>query len=111
MLRELSECYARRAREFSDAVASLGHHPQIGPEFLELIQEITLRRRLCDEVAGELDQYMQRTADLDPSQAFWGLAWGSFRAPASGRGKETGSAGVGSFSEQHGAGRSDCISR
>jgi len=69
MLRELSELYARRAREYSDAVALLGQHQQIGPEFLGLIQEIARLRHLCSEAADELDRYVGsvRRTEAKPS--------------------------------------------
>jgi hypothetical protein len=60
MLRELSEIYARRAREFSDTVARLGQYPEIGPEVLGLIQEIMRRRHRCDAAADKLHQYLER---------------------------------------------------
>ena len=58
MVRKLVELYALRAREFSDGVACLGRHDQIGPEFLGLIDEIKRRRGLCDTAAAELDRYL-----------------------------------------------------
>jgi hypothetical protein len=60
MLRELSERYARRAREFADVVARLGQHQQIGPELLELMQEIRRRRHRCEEAAAKLRQYIEQ---------------------------------------------------
>jgi len=60
MLRELSELYARRAREFSDAVALLGQHQRIGPELLGHIQEIMRLRHRCDAAANKLHQYIER---------------------------------------------------
>jgi hypothetical protein len=74
---------------------------------LKLIQEITRRRRLCEEVAHELNKYVQLTVDLDPSQAFCGTRWAGFRSAASSRRKKSGRARIGSFSEQHEAVRSD----
>jgi hypothetical protein len=62
MLRELAELYARRAREFSDAVARLGRHNQIGPEISLLLTEISKRRDLCTEAAEKLDQYVEQEA-------------------------------------------------
>jgi len=66
MLRELSELYARRAREFSDAVARLGQHQQIGPEFLGVVQEIMRRRHRCDAAAVKLHEYIERETNHDP---------------------------------------------
>ena len=60
MVRKLLELYALRAREFSDAVARLGRHQQIGPETLGLIQEIERLRGLCDAAAAELDRYISQ---------------------------------------------------
>jgi hypothetical protein len=60
MLREISERYARRAREFSDAVARLGQYPEVGPGILEVIQEIMRRRHCCDTAAAELHEYIKR---------------------------------------------------
>ena len=62
MVRKLLELYALRAREFSDAVARLGRHQQIGPEILGLIQEIERLRGLCDAAATELDRYISQRA-------------------------------------------------
>ena len=62
MVRKLLELYALRAREFSDAVARLGRHQQIGPETLGLIQEIERLRGLCDAAAAELDRYISQRA-------------------------------------------------
>ena len=62
MVRKLVELYALRAREFSDGVACLGRHDQIGPEFIALVDEIKRRRGLCDEVAAELDRYISQRA-------------------------------------------------
>ena len=68
MWRRLAEVYAIRAREFSDAVARLGRHGQIGPEFLALIDEIKRRRGLCDAVAAELDRYISQRAKPDDAE-------------------------------------------
>ena len=62
MVRKLLELYALRAREFSDAVARLGRHQQIGPETLGLIQEIERLRGLCDAAAADLDRYVSQRA-------------------------------------------------
>lgn len=60
MLRELVELYARRAREFSDAVARLGQHNQIGPEISGLMIEISRKHSLCIEAAERLDWYIEQ---------------------------------------------------
>ena len=62
LLQKILEIYALRAREFSDGVACLGRHDQIGPEFLGLIDEIKRRRGLCDAAATELDRYISQRA-------------------------------------------------
>ena len=61
MLRKIVEVYALRARQYSDAVARLGRHDHMSPELLALVSEIKRLRALCDEAAGELDQYMSQT--------------------------------------------------
>ena len=68
MVRKLVELYALRAREFSDAVARLGRHQQIGPETLGLIQEIERLRGLCDAAATELDRYISQRAKTDAAE-------------------------------------------
>ena len=68
MVRRLLELYALRAREFSDAVARLGRHQQIGPETLGLIQEIERLRGLCDAAAAELDRYISQRAKTDAAE-------------------------------------------
>jgi hypothetical protein len=64
MLRELLPLFAIRAREFSDAVARLGEHHRIGPEFLQLIAEIKKRHELCISTGEDLDHWIERE---DPS--------------------------------------------
>ena len=68
MVRKLVELYALRAREFSDGVACLGRHDQIGSEFLGLIDEIKRRRGLCDAAATELDRYISQRAKPDDAE-------------------------------------------
>ena len=63
MWRDLVQVYALRAREFSDAVATLGQHSPMGIEALQQITKIKKRRAAC-KVAGEaLEQFieLQRT--------------------------------------------------
>jgi hypothetical protein len=62
MLQKILEIYALLAREFSDGVACLGRHDQIGPEFLGLIDEIKRWRGFCDAAAAELDRYISQRA-------------------------------------------------
>ena len=68
MVRKLLELYALRAREFSDAVACLGRHGEIGPEFLALIDEIERLRGLCDAAAAELDRYISQCAKTNAAE-------------------------------------------
>ena len=68
MVRKLVELYALRAREFSDAVARLGRHQQIGPETFGLIQELERLRGLCDAAAAELDRYISQCAKTDAAE-------------------------------------------
>jgi hypothetical protein len=61
MWRELAKDYAIRAREFSDAVASLGREARLGPKISrQLVKEIRRRRELCNEIADEFDCYLDR---------------------------------------------------
>jgi hypothetical protein len=59
VLKSLTEKYARRAREFSDTVALLGHHTEVTPEFIELFKMIRQRRALCGNAENEIEQYLQ----------------------------------------------------
>jgi len=60
MWRELVRVYAIRAREFSDTAARLGKQARIGPEFLELLDEVKQRHVLCDAAGDELDRYIEQ---------------------------------------------------
>ena len=60
MLQDLVRLYAIRAREFSDAVASLGRHDHIGPEFLGLLSEIDRRHAICNAARDELNLYIDQ---------------------------------------------------
>lgn len=62
MWRELVKIYAIRAREFSDAVARLGRHAEMGPESLSLLQEIRRRRELCCSAGDEIERHIQKIA-------------------------------------------------
>jgi hypothetical protein len=61
MRRELIEVYAIRAREFSDAVAGLGQHSHVGPEFLKMWEEIQQRLAMCNAAGDELGRYINDT--------------------------------------------------
>ena len=58
----LFQLYANRAREYSDAVARLGQHREIGPDFFELVKEIKRRHELCALANLELDKYIEQNA-------------------------------------------------
>jgi hypothetical protein len=60
VLKSLSEQYACRAREFSDAVALLGHHHNLGPEVHRLLKEIKRQRALCGDAEEKLERYLQQ---------------------------------------------------
>jgi hypothetical protein len=59
MLRKLVRQYAIRAREFSDAVASLGEHARNGPE-LPGLSEIRRLQALCISSSRELERYVEQ---------------------------------------------------
>ena len=63
MLKSLSEQYARRAREFSDAVALLGRHDSVGPDVLKLFKKIKRQRQLCGDAEEKLERYIQQEID------------------------------------------------
>jgi hypothetical protein len=64
MFHTLVQRYAMRAREFSDAVAALGHQARLGPEACaDLLEDIRTRREACTAAAEELDQYLLDTAN------------------------------------------------
>jgi len=65
MLKSLSEQYARRAREFSDAVALLGRHESVGPDVLKLFKKIKRQHQLCGDAEGKLERYIHQEID-DP---------------------------------------------
>jgi hypothetical protein len=54
------ELYARRAREFSDAVADLGRHRDVA-ELVKLVDETKRRLGLCIEAAERLEQFIGRS--------------------------------------------------
>jgi hypothetical protein len=61
--RELVTLYAIRAREFADAVAALGRDPRRGPVgSREVLEEIRARREVCNEVADEVENYLNPRA-------------------------------------------------
>ena len=60
LLKSLSEQYARRAREFADAVALLGRYNSVGPDVLKLCKKIKRQRDLCGDAEGKLERYIQQ---------------------------------------------------
>jgi hypothetical protein len=60
MLKSLAEQYARRAREFSDTVALLGHYDHPGPETLKLFKEIQRHRALCSDTEERFERYLRQ---------------------------------------------------
>ena len=65
---QLTEVYALRAREFSEAVALLGGYHQVGPELLHQMQEIRRRRGLCFEAAERFEQHVQDSKPIADAQ-------------------------------------------
>ena len=60
----LTQRYAIRAREFSDAVAALGQQAHVGPEACrELLEAIRARREACIAVGDELERYLAGKAE------------------------------------------------
>jgi hypothetical protein len=61
---KLVQNYALHAREFSDAVAELGHEAQFGPEHShQLLDGIKARLEACIAIAGEIDCYIKQKAE------------------------------------------------
>jgi hypothetical protein len=58
MFHQLTEHYAQRARQFSDAVAHLGRYPHIEPGVLKLVLEIKRKHDLCVQAEEELLKYI-----------------------------------------------------
>jgi hypothetical protein len=61
---QMTEVYARRAREFSEAVALLGGHRQVGPEVVTLMQETRRRRSLCLDAAERFERCVQESKPM-----------------------------------------------
>jgi len=61
--RLLVERYARRAREYSDAVARLGRANLPVAECHELLEAIKARHKSCMAAAEEIDRYVKQDAD------------------------------------------------
>ena len=60
MWRESVRVYAIRARDFSEAPARLGKQTSIGPEFLELWEEVKRRHALCNAAGEQVDRYIEQ---------------------------------------------------
>jgi len=67
LLKSLSEQYAWQAREFADAVALLGRHNSVGPEFLKLCKKIKRQRELCGVAEAKLQRYIKQ--EIEDSEA------------------------------------------
>jgi hypothetical protein len=67
LLKSLAEQYARRAREFADAVALLGRHNSVGPEVLKLCKKIKRQRELCSDAELKLERYIRQ--EIEGSEA------------------------------------------
>jgi hypothetical protein len=61
---QLAGLYARRAREFSETVALIGRHRDVGPEVLLLIEDIKRRRGLCFEAAEKFEEYVKQNRTM-----------------------------------------------
>jgi hypothetical protein len=61
--RVLVERYAKRAREYSDAVALLGRANLPATECHELLEAIKARHKSCMAAAEEIDCYVKQKAD------------------------------------------------
>jgi hypothetical protein len=59
MLKQLVLRYAIHTREYSDAVAHLGQHDQVGPAFLQLVKQIRQRQALCISSGEAVDRFIE----------------------------------------------------
>jgi hypothetical protein len=66
-LKQLVLRYAIHTREYSDAVARLGEHGQVGPGFLQLVKEIRQRQALCISSGEALDRFIGQAVMRQPS--------------------------------------------
>ena len=61
--RELVQSFAIRAREFSDAVATLGRAAHVGSEGSgALLDEIYAKQKLCVALAEQVERYINTKA-------------------------------------------------
>jgi hypothetical protein len=65
MWRVLLERYALRAREFSDAVARLGHANLPPAQCRELLEAVNARRDSCMAAAEDVERYLHEAASAD----------------------------------------------
>jgi hypothetical protein len=61
--RVLVERYAKRAREYSDAVALLGRANLPAADCHEQLEAIKARHKSCVAAAEEIDRYVKQKAD------------------------------------------------
>jgi hypothetical protein len=61
--RVLVERYAKRAREYSDAVALLGRANLPAAECHELLEAIKARHKSCIAAAEEIERHIKQKAD------------------------------------------------
>jgi hypothetical protein len=66
-LKQLVLRYAIHTREYSDAVARLGEHGEVGPGFLQLVKEIRQRQALCISSGEALDRFIGQAVTRQPS--------------------------------------------
>lgn len=60
--RVLLECYAMRAREYSDAVALLGNSNLPPTECGELLEAVNARRESCIAAAEDVNDFIKQNA-------------------------------------------------
>jgi len=65
--RSLLDRYATCTREFAEAVACLGHHPEISEDTLELWEKIKRLYTGCRPVADEIERHIN--GRLRPQQS------------------------------------------
>jgi hypothetical protein len=58
LLHELTQQYAVRARQHSDAVARLGRFKELGPDFMKALYQAEECRASCPAAGDKLAQYI-----------------------------------------------------
>jgi hypothetical protein len=78
----LLQRYAICARELADAVARLGHHTHVSPEFLKLMEEIKDRQASCIYTGEELKRYLEHglSTSANPTKSEQELAKDRYKA-------------------------------